>query len=66
MKTKKEYMWKEKGRIPQEVWDYWEQGIISNLKIEQVRRVFNEEMNQDNSRNSYYGFPEYIVKKLND
>lgn len=61
-----EYLWKKRGRIPQKVWDAWEEGIVSNLCLEPIKRVFEDEMSDLTRKKSYYGFSEYIEKKLNE
>ncbi|KUF45107.1 hypothetical protein AS361_14865 [Myroides marinus] len=59
-----EYLWYSKGRLLPEVWKAWEQGIIANLKIPKVKELFDKECLNENSRKSYYGFIEYIEKKI--
>ncbi|MCC9043717.1 hypothetical protein LNQ81_13645 [Myroides sp. M-43] len=59
-----EYLWHIRGRLLPEVWNAWEQGIIANLKIPKVKELFDKECLNENSRKSYYGFIEYIEKKI--
>ena len=56
-----EYMWVRKNRIPSNVWIAWKAGIKENLKITQVRNLFNEEIGTENGEMSFYG----LVKELN-
>jgi hypothetical protein len=48
-----EYMWYKKGRIPNEIWDNWKNGISHYLKYQSISKVFEEEKN---SEDTYYGF----------
>jgi hypothetical protein len=48
-----EYLWFTRGRIPKEVWKAWKIGIKANLKILQVKVLYDEEMKD--SSESYYG-----------
>lgn len=59
-----EYLWHTRGRLLPEVWKAWEQGIIANLKIPKVKELFDKECLNENSKKSYYGFIEYIEKKI--
>jgi len=59
-----EFLWYKKNRIPYKVWKSWEAGIIENISIPEVKEIFNEETNDKKKKNSYYGFVEYIEKKI--
>jgi hypothetical protein len=61
-----EYLWFKKRRIPNNVWNAWVSGIIENIRIPKVWNVFKEETNTDSQRISYYGFAEYIEKKIRE
>lgn len=56
-----EYLWKTKGRIPDEVWKSWEKASIFYISNQSIREIFNSEKDQNNS---YYGWHERIEKKL--
>lgn len=56
-----EYLWKRKGRIPEEVWGAWEEGILSYLKDPKIRAYFEAEKQYDKS---YYGFINYILRLI--
>lgn len=55
-----EYLWYKKRRIPNDVWKAWKNGIIENLKIPQVKSIFEREIASKNSELSYYG----LIKEL--
>jgi hypothetical protein len=59
-----EYLWYKKGRIPSEIWNAWEAGIILNLSIPQVKNLFLKETEEEGQRISYYGFAEHIFSKI--
>lgn len=56
-----EFLWFEKGRIPQKVWQAWKSGIIANIKIEEVKKIYHLETHSKEGRESYYG----LVEELN-
>lgn len=56
-----EYLWKTKGRIPDNVWNSWEQGIVFFISNPLIEEIFIGEKEQ---RNSYYGWHERTEKKL--
>jgi hypothetical protein len=49
-----EYMWMKKGRLPEDIWRSWKNGIDLHLRKKYVRKVFAEERLLWKS--SYYGF----------
>lgn len=55
-----EFLWKEKSRIPNNVWNAWKSGIIENLKIKQVQELYKKETSSTNGRKSFYG----LIKEL--
>ncbi len=59
-----EYLWTAKNRIPKSVWEAWKAGIIQNLKIKQIREIFDLETSTINGRKSFYGLYEEIKKDL--
>ncbi|MGG5578104.1 hypothetical protein ACPDHL_12290 [Myroides sp. C15-4] len=59
-----EYLWYKNKRLPPEIWRAWEYGIIANINLRQVKKIFENENQNENSRKSYYGFMEYIADKL--
>lgn len=57
-----EYLWRTKGRIPDAVWNSWENGMVYYFNNPLINKIFfNERMQKD----SYYGLYERIEKKLN-
>jgi len=55
-----EYLWYKKGRIPEEVWKAWKNGIQYYTIIPSINKVFEEQSLQ---RDSYYGlFDEIEIK----
>jgi len=56
-----EYLWYQRGRIPNKVWRSWKSGILENLRIAQIRKVYNSEMKTEDGKKSYYG----LEKELN-
>lgn len=36
----KEYLWYKKGRIPEDVWESWKNGMIANFKIKPVKNIY--------------------------
>lgn len=61
-----EFLWYRKGRIPQEIWEAWEQGIIINLSLPLVKTLFEEETEHTAKKASYYGFVDYINPKIKE
>jgi len=57
-----EYLWYKKGRIDKDIWEAWKAGIIENLKIEQVKKLFDEEKCNPLTQKSYYGLIEELEK----
>jgi uncharacterized membrane-anchored protein YjiN (DUF445 family) len=55
-----EYFWKKKNRIPKEVWNSWKAGIMENLRIKQVNKIYQEEKKSPNNEKSYYGLIEEL------
>lgn len=53
-----EYLWFSKGRIPKDVWLNWRSGIVSNLKQNEVKKIYDNEMNKYHF--SYYGLKEEL------
>jgi hypothetical protein len=47
-------MWVRKGRIPEEIWRNWKNGIEQYLKKPAIKKVYEEERSLFES--SYYGF----------
>ncbi|MEL1243994.1 hypothetical protein AAEO56_06950 [Flavobacterium sp. DGU11] len=56
-----EYLWKTKNRIPGDVWKAWKAGILENLKISQVKSIYDAETATTAGRNSYYGLYEELT-----
>jgi hypothetical protein len=58
-----EYLWYKKGRIPEEVWKAWKNGIEYYAQIPSINKVFVEQSSQ---RDSYYGlFDDLKLNKHN-
>ena len=55
-----EFLWFDKGRIPKKVWHAWKNGMLSNLQIPQLKKIYDEEILYKESRESYYG----LIKEL--
>ncbi len=55
-----EFYWYKKKRIPSFVWKNWENGIIENLKIEEVYKMLCKEDKRYKNGDTYYGFIKYI------
>jgi len=49
-----EFMWVQKGRLPEDIWESWKNGIQFHLRKDSIRKVFDEERSLWKS--SYYGF----------
>ncbi|NCP85533.1 MAG: hypothetical protein GW809_08980 [Bacteroidetes bacterium] len=56
-----EYLWKTMGRIPNEVWNSWENGMIFFLNNPIINKVV---IKQKRQKDSYYGLFEKIEKRL--
>lgn len=50
-----EYLWRSKNRIDKKVWNAWKAGILENLKIPQVKGVYDKQILTTNAKLSYYG-----------
>jgi len=59
-----EYLWHERGRIPKKVWESWRSGILENLSIDQIRKIYNSEMKTEDGRKSYYGLEKELKSYL--
>jgi hypothetical protein len=53
-----EYMWVKKGRLPEDIWRSWKNGIEYHLEKESIRMIFKEE--RELWKSSYYGFFEDV------
>lgn len=60
-----EYLWRSKNRIPRNVWISWKAGIIENLKINQVKNVYENEILSENGKKSFYGLIDELAQKNN-
>lgn len=58
-----EYLWKTRDRIPNKVWDSWENGMVYYLNNPHINKVIVEERMQSDS---YYGLFEKIKKRVNN
>lgn len=56
-----EYLWKTKGRIPEEVWNSWENGMVYFLNNPVINKVV---IKQKRQKDSYYGLFDKIEKRL--
>ena len=56
-----EYLWYKKGRIPEIVWESWENGMIYFLNLEPIINIIQTQKEQ---KASYYGLFEKLGKKL--
>lgn len=56
-----EYLWYTKDRIPKEVWQSWENGMMYYLNNPKINTVVNNEKGQ---KDSYYGLFEKIKDRL--
>lgn len=59
-----EYLWFSKGRIPKSVWKAWRSGILMNLKIKQVKEVYEDETSTKEGEKSYYGLVDELGKRI--
>ncbi len=56
-----EYLWYSKGRIPEIVWNSWENGMIYFLNLKPINEVV---LTQKKQKTSYYGLFEKLGKRL--
>ena len=56
-----EYLWYSKGRIPEIVWQSWENGMLYFLNLEPINKIIQTQKEQ---KVSYYGLFEKLGKKL--
>jgi predicted membrane channel-forming protein YqfA (hemolysin III family) len=56
-----EYLWYTKGRVPEIVWNSWEEGMLYFLNLKPINQVVQIQKIQ---KNSYYGLFEKLGKKL--
>lgn len=59
-----EFLWYERGRIPNKVWRSWRSGILENLKLKQIREIYNLEMETEDGKKSYYGLEKELKSYL--
>ncbi|GGH14760.1 hypothetical protein FAZ19_07195 [Sphingobacterium alkalisoli] len=57
-----EYLWKTKKRIPTDVWRAWRAGIEENLKVTQIKDLYESEVATPLGRMSYYGLYEELKR----
>ncbi len=55
-----EYLWYQKGCISEEVWQAWKAGILQNLKIKEVKKIYNKQMDNKRKKVSFYGLYEEL------
>ncbi len=60
-----EYLWKKKNRIPKDVWIAWRAGILENMKIRQIKEVYEKEILSETGKLSYYGLSQELSDKKN-
>lgn len=58
-----EYLWYQKGRIPEIVWQSWENGMLYFLNLEPINKIIQTQREQ---KISYYGLFEKLGKRLNN
>jgi hypothetical protein len=58
-----EYLWKTKGRISNEVWNAWENGMVYYLNNPIINKVV---IKQKGQKDSYYGLFSKIEKRVNN
>ena len=58
-----EYLWYRKGRIPEIVWQSWENGMLYFLNLEPINNIIQTQKKQ---KTSYYGLFEKLGKRLNN
>ncbi len=56
-----EYLWKTKDRIPDSVWNSWENGMVYYMNKPIINQVILKEIEQ---KNSYYGLFDKIEHRL--
>ncbi len=56
-----EYLWRTMGRIPKEVWNSWENGMVFFLNNPVINKVV---LKQKRQKNSYYGLFEKIENRI--
>lgn len=56
-----EYLWRTKNRIPKNVWNSWENGMVHYFNIPLINNIIVREKGQ---RDSYYGLFEKIEKRV--
>ena len=56
-----EYLWYTKGRIPKNVWESWENGMLYFLNLDPMHLIIQTQKEQ---KNSYYGLFSKIEKRL--
>ena len=56
-----EYLWKTKNRIPEKVWNSWENGMVYYLNNPLINEVILREKGQ---KDSYYGLFEKIKNRI--
>ena len=52
-----EYLWYDKGGIPENVWQSWENGMLYLLNLKPINQI---EQSQNKQKNSYYGLFEKL------
>jgi hypothetical protein len=57
-----EFLWNKKRRIPDDVWKAWKAGILENLKVKQVKEVYDFETSTERGKISYYGLVDELKK----
>jgi hypothetical protein len=57
-----EYLWYKKGLISKDIWNAWLSGFKSNLKIKVVKEIWDKELEDSSSTESYYGLPDFLKK----
>jgi hypothetical protein len=55
-----EYLWYKRQRIPKDVWDAWKTGIVRNLQIFEINKIWHQEM-KGYGAISYYGLTDEII-----
>ncbi|MFT5970606.1 MAG: hypothetical protein ACI8ZO_001120 [Flavobacteriales bacterium] len=55
-----EYLWRSKNRIPKKVWVAWKAGILGNLEIIQIKKLYEEQIKIKWVKESYYGLVEEL------
>ena len=52
-----EYLWYDNGRIPENVWQSWENGMLYFLNLKPINQIVQS---QNKQKNSYYGLFEKL------